>query len=632
MTTRQTDWQAAGCTLLARMVAELSYEEMLHPDPVGNGGYRLDLGEVTYTFTARRAAFGAWVVDPASVRRVEGGSAGSGCGTAGADPRMAPPASDPRRFVLDAAKVLGWPGETVADVLRELTATQDADVRIRRGARPAAALADVGYLDLEGYQTGHPCMVLNKGRLGFSAADADRYTPEARHPFRLRWVAAHPALASIHTMAGLSPFDLLERELDRATRAAFAATMVATLAAVSHAVRGPDGSGPDGSGPDGPCGVPGGPAGYVWLPVHPWQWDHVIAPLFAAELASGQLVDLGEAPDRYLPLQSVRTLANVDRPGRANVKLALMIRNTLVWRGLSPADAVAGPTVSRWLLDIRDRDDYLRDTGVLPLTEVAGATVRHPAFDAVDDTPYRLRELLGVLWREPVTALLAAGERARTFASLLLVGSDGRPLVAELVARSGLDARAWLARLLRALLPPLLHYLHAYGVAFTPHGENVVLVFDSADVPTRIAVKDFGADLELIDGLEMPEHADLPAAAARHMRRWPAADLAHSILSAVCAGHFRFFSVLVDDHLGIRPGEFWAMVRAEILHYLEEFPDLAGRVDLLAPTFDRVCLNREQLAGAGFHDRSDRDGEFDRTYGIVVNPLHQPINERRRQS
>jgi aerobactin synthase len=209
-------------------------------------------------------------------------------------------------------------------------------------------------------------------------------------------------------------------------------------------------------------------------------------------------------------------------------------------------------------------------------------------------------------------------------ASLLAVGSDGRALAAELLARSGLPARDWLTALIGALLPPILHYFYAYGVALTPHGENVVVIFDGAEVPRRIAVKDFGADVELVEG-EFSERAGMPAAVRAHCRGWPAPVLAHSIQSAIFAGNFRYFSVVVEDHLGVAEDEFWRLVCETVEGYQRRFPDYAGRfaaADLFAPTFGRVCLNREHFGGAGFHDRAERDAGFDVIHGEVANPLY----------
>ncbi|WP_113703397.1 IucA/IucC family protein, partial [Nonomuraea lactucae] len=512
------------------------------------------------------------------------------------------------RLLLDARAVLGWDGPTTAEVLRELTATRRAEAVAISRALPAARLADLDHLDLEGHQDGHPCMLLNKGRLGFAASDVAAYAPEAAGAVRLLWAAVHGSLAGYSGVPGLDAPALLAEELDEDTRKQFAVAL------------------------EDACALTGlDPAGFTWLPVHPFHWDEAVEPLFAPYLADGRIVPLGEGPDRYRPLQSIRTLANLDHPERRNVKVPLLIRNTLVWRGLSTEPTRAAPDVSAWLHALRDGDPYLRDElRFHPLGEVASVAVRHPVYDSVRNAPYRYHELLGAVWREPVAAMLGDGERARTMAALLKIGSDGRALVTELVERSGLAPRAWLARFLSALLPGLLHYLYRYGVAYCPHGENTVILYDAADIPVGIALKDFAEDVNLLPD-ELPEYAALSARARAVLLRWPAPDLAHSLLSAVFAGHFRFFAPLAETHLGVPEAEFWGLVRAEIERYHARFPDLAGRAEafgLFAPAFDRVALNREQLLGGGFHDRAERDEGFDVVHGTVTNPLAGPQEDR----
>lgn len=600
-------WAEAGRRLLAKAVEEFAYEELLvpEPDPEADseagpdpgsghgsrrapGAWRLDLGEgVCWTFRASRGTFGTWRLVPGTLRRSPEPAPGEEAG--------------PERLLLDARRVLGWDGPTTAEVLRELTATRLAQAGTIARDLPAAALADLDHLELEAHQDGHPCMLLNKGRLGFSASDAAAYAPESAGEVRLRWAAVHRDLAAYAGVPGLDAAALLAGELDGAVRGRFAAALE-----------------------DACAGGPRAPEEYVWLPVHPFHWDEAVVPLFAPYLADGRIVSLGEGPDRYRPLQSVRTLANLDRPDRRNVKVPLLIRNTLVWRGLSTAPTAAAPDVSAWLHAVRDADPYLRDElRFHPLGEVASVAVRHPLYESVHDAPYRYHELLGAVWREPVTGVLRPGERARTMAALLKTGSDGRALAAELVARSGLAPRAWLARFLAALLPGLLHYLYRYGVAYCPHGENTVVLFGAGEVPVGVALKDFAEDVNLLPG-RRPEYAGLPERADAVLLRWPAHELAHSLLSAVFAGHFRFFAPLVEEHLGLPEREFWALVRAEIDRYHARFPELTDRFEefgLLAPVFDRVALNREQLLGGAFHDRAERDEGFDVVHGTVPNPL-----------
>jgi siderophore synthetase component len=576
-------WAEAGRALLARAIGEFAYEEIVVPEPAGPGRYTLTLPDgARYGFAARRGGFGTWRVDPASVTR-DGDAA-----------------ADPVAFLTGVRSRLGLRGTALAEAVRDLVATQAADARLLRHRVPAAALADLSWVDLEAHQGGHPCMVLNKGRLGFSADDAARYAPEAGGDLALTWVAVDAALARVETVPGVDQRELVAAELDAGVRAAFADRL-----------------------------EPG--SDHVWLPVHPFQWDEVIRPFFAPLLADGRMVELGRSPDRYRPLQSVRTLANLDRPDRANVKIPLMVRNTIVWRGLSADQTRCAPHTTAWLQALRARDAFLEECGIVMLGEVASVTVPHPVLadlDAADAVPYRYQDLLGVIWREPVTARLEPGERARSMASLLLTGSDGKALVAELVERSGVTAGEWLERFLRALLPPLLHYLHRYGASFTPHGENVVLISDDAELPRRIALKDFGADVELLPDeprYAVPEYAELPDDVRRRLHRWPPTDLAHSILSAICAGHFRFFTDVVERHLGVGEPRFWQLVRDTVAGYHARFPELAERFawfDLTAPRIERVALNREQLIGEGFHDRAERDAEFDVMHGTVANPLH----------
>ncbi|MGD9481818.1 IucA/IucC family protein [Streptomyces sp. TRM70308] len=583
-------WAAAGRHLLAKAIAEFAYEELLTPEPVPgqDGTYRLALADgVTWTFTATRGTFGTWHLTSTPTRHpapADGTDAG------------------PERLLLDARPTLGWDGPTTAEVLRELTATRTADATALTRPRTAAELADLDHLDLEAHQDGHPCMLLNKGRLGFSGRDAATYSPEAAGAVRLTWAAVHHSLARYSGTPGLDADTLLSEELDPHTRGQYAATLDKACAATGHRS-----------------------ADYHWMPVHPFHWDEAVETLFAPYLADGRIVPLGESPDRYRPLQSIRTLANLDHPHRRNVKVPLLIRNTLVWRGLSTEPTHAAPDVSHWLHALRAADPYLsEELRFHPLGEVAAVSVHHPLYADVPDAPYRYHELLGAVWREPVATHLGDGERARTMAALLTTGSDDRALVSELIHRSGRTAEDWLSRLLAALLPGLLHHLYAYGVAFCPHGENTVILYDATDTPIGIAVKDFAEDVNLLPE-DHPHYATLSERADKVLLRWPAGELAHSLLSAVFAGHFRYFAPLLERHGHLSETRFWQLVRAETDAYHRRFPQHARHAaayGLLAPSFDRVALNREQLLGGAFHDRAERDEGFDVTHGRIPNPLH----------
>ncbi|MFF9914617.1 IucA/IucC family protein [Streptomyces sp. NPDC013457] len=594
-------WTRAASRLLAKTLAEFAYEEIVEPvpapdaEPVPDGApdalsapgdasaahgprpylLRLDDGSAL-TFTARRGAYGSWRLDPDSLAR------------------DGQPLTDPLDFLVRARRLLNLDGATLGHLIRELTTTLAADARLDRTALTADRLAELGYAELEGHQTGHPWLVLNKGRIGFSATDAARWAPEARRPARLPWIAVSTDLAAYRGVPGLdSPDQLYACELDAEVREAFRAEL---------RDRGLDAD------------------RYLLLPVHPWQWDEVILPLYAPAVAAGAIVPLPADGDLRLPQQSIRTFLNTSRPDRHTVKLPLSVLNTLVWRGLPTERTLAAPAVTSWVHGLRDGDPFLRDEcGVILLGEVASVTVRHPLYDRLPEVPYQYKELLGAIWREPLR--LPAGERARTLAALLHTDPEGRALVAELVERSGLAPTVWLQRLFAALLPPLLHFLYQYGTVFSPHGENAIVVYDDQDVPVRLAIKDFVDDVN-ISAHPLPEHGSMPDDVRAVLLTEDPGFLTQFIHSGLFVGVFRYLAPLCEEQLAVPENDFWALVRAEILRHQARFPELKERFelfDLLTPRIERLCLNRNRLHLDGYRDRPERPHAA--VHGTVANPL-----------
>ncbi|MFB7280751.1 IucA/IucC family protein [Streptomyces hydrogenans] len=573
-----TAWARASARTLAKALGEFAYEEILTPVPADapdRYSLALDDGRVL-AFTARRGAYGGWRVDPDTITR---------------DGR---PLTDPLDLLVGARRLLGLDGATLGHLIRELSTTLAAEARLDHTALTADRLADLSYAALEGHQTGHPWLVLNKGRIGFSAGDAARWAPEARRATRLPWIAVSDRIAAYRGVEGLdTPDKLYAGELDPSVLDAFRAELTA---------RGLD------------------PDAYLLLPVHPWQWDEVLLPLYAPAIAAGTLVPLPADGDLRLPQQSIRTFLNTSRPDRHTVKLPLSVLNTLVWRGLPTERTLAAPAVTAWVHGLRDADPFLRDEcGVILLGEVASVTVEHPLYDRLPEVPYQYKELLGAIWREPLR--LPPGERARTLASLLHTDPQGRAFVAELVERSGLTPAVWLRRLFAALLPPLLHFLYRYGTVFSPHGENAIVVFDEQDVPVRLAIKDFVDDVN-ISAHPLPEHGTMPDDVRAVLLTEEPAFLTQFIHSGLFVGVFRYLAPLCEEQLGLPEADFWSLVRAEIIRHQERFPELKDRFelfDLLTPRIERLCLNRNRLHMDGYRDRSDRPHAA--VHGTVPNPL-----------
>ncbi|GLZ36111.1 rhizobactin siderophore biosynthesis protein RhbF [Lentzea sp. NBRC 105346] len=567
-------WSECSQALLAKIIGELCFEQRLVPEP----GYVLRFSDSVYRFSASRTAFDGWVVEPGSVFRAASGILGDD---------VEEPCDDVQQFVVDACRHMGIDGQTTAGWLSEITSTLAADVAMASTAISVAELTSLSHIELDGHLTGHPWLVANKGRVGFSASDVSRYAPESRTPIRLSWLAAHRGLAEFRGTSSSSEQSVVSEELDEATRHRFTETLRE-------------------AGRD--------PAAYVWLPVHPWQLDHVVRTLWAPQLASFGLVELGSSPDRYLPTQSVRTMSNVDRPSAAQVKLPLRILNTAVYRGIPPHCSLSAPVVTQWMQGLWSNDKLLTEWGTGLLGEYASVTVRHPHLSRAGDVPYQWLETLGCIWREPLAPHIGPGNTAWSLAAVLHTDPSGAPLVGEFIRLSGLSTSEWLAALLRVLLRPLLHVLYTYGITVNPHGENVTIVC-SDGVPVRAVIHDLVDDVN-VSVERIPERGLEPDSHDRVLPRKHWNVLRQYLVDALLVGVFRPLELLTGQ------ANFWGMVRGEIEAYRKRHPHLAARMDagtLLGPTFTRFPLNGYRLT-LGYRDLAQRPPIP--SAGEVPNPMH----------
>ncbi|GGN95544.1 IucA/IucC family protein [Haloarcula pellucida] len=596
-------WTTVNRELFREVLAEFMYEELITPTPTetvrvpGAAGddarwtrYVLALTDgLEYRFDAQERPLDSYRIRAGSIERRERGGEWK-------------PATDPVAFVLDAREYIGIDPTTAAHLVREYNNTLVADAHIRaRKEDREGSLLDLPYAEIEGEMEGHPWFTYNKGRVGFGYDDYRQYAPESKRRQGLSWIAARRNRATFAAVDGLDHAGLIDEELGDAAEA-FRATL-------------------EDDGLD--------PANYYFLPVHDWQWSDNIVQLFAEDIATDAIVPLGEAPDEYLPQQSIRTFSNVSNPEKRHVKLPVRVLNTNVYRGILGEQAEAAPRVTEFIKSIRDGDAFLRDERRLLLPgEVASVNYEHSKFSRFDEAPYQFHELLGCVWRESVVSLIDSGERPLTLAALLHEDFDGTPVVSKLADRTGLSLEAWLDELFEVLLEPLLHFLYKYGTVFMPHGTNVVLILEEG-VPSRIAVKDFVDEVAITDR-ELPELNEVLPADLRDDKRYKhhilhqiaPEPLCQHIFGTLCVGVFRYVADLLARHCGYDEETFWAQVRTALDTYQAQFPELEDRFelfDLTRPRFTKHCLNRNRIVDYGYDDFSTRPKV--RGHGTVSNPL-----------
>lgn len=550
-------WAVVSRQQVQKMLSEFAHERLVEPvaDAKGEAGglYHLQTEDpqVLYRFWARKMALEHWDIDPFTIEKLRAG-------------RRAP--LDAIALVLELRDALGIDSERLPTYLEELNSTlYSAAYRWERERFDAAALARADFQDIEaGMTAGHPCFVANHGRIGFDAQDLCAYAPEAGSPMALLWLAAHRERAAFAAVDGVVNASLMESELGE-------------LHDLFHERLRRRGLRPE---------------DYLLMPVHPWQWSNRVATAFAADIATERLVYLGPSQDRYLAQQSIRTLFNQTSPARCYVKTALSILNMGFVRGLSPYYMGTTPAINQWIDEVLRSDPYLRQRGFAILREIATVAYRQPDYEAASPPAGAHTKMLAALFRESPVPLLAPGQRLMTMAALLHCDRQGRALLAELIASSGLSTDAWLERYLDVYFLPVLHCFFFLDLVCMPHGENLILVLQDG-VPVRAFLKDIAEEMALLEG-----HERLPEGARRLAVAVPEPLRLLSIFTDVFDCFFRFLAPTMQHHCDYPEARFWEQVAESVRQYQQDHPELKAkfkRYDMFAPSFGLSCLNRLQL-------------------------------------
>jgi siderophore synthetase component len=572
-------WEKANRLLVRKALAEFAHERLITPEQIGDRYVvRSDDGLTRYRFTATRRALDHWQVDADSITRHRDGA------------ELPLAALD---FFIELKQALDLSDEILPVYLEEISSTLSGICyKLTKPQIPSAELAKSDFQAIEtGMTEGHPCFVANNGRLGFGIHEYLSYAPETASPVRLVWLAAHRSRAAFTAGVGIEYESFVRQELGEDTVERFALLLTD---------RGLD------------------PDDYLLIPVHPWQWWNKLTVTFAAEVARGHLVCLGEGDDEYLAQQSIRTFFNKSDPRKHYVKTALSVINMGFMRGLSAAYMEATPAINDWLAQLIESDPVLKSTGLSIIRECAAVGYRHLEYEAATDRYSPYRKMLAALWRESPVASLQEGESLATMASLAHVDHEGVSFAGALIEQSGLAPTEWLRRYLRAYLTPLLHSFYAYDLVFMPHGENVILVLKDG-VVQRAIYKDIAEEIAVMD----PD-AVLPPEVRRIRVEVPEDKKLLSIFTDVFDCFFRFLAASLVAEGILAEDDFWRTVADVTREYQDSAPELADRFrqyDMFAPEFALSCLNRLQLRNnQQMVDLADPSGAL-QLVGNLKNPI-----------
>ncbi|WP_410499972.1 IucA/IucC family protein [Chitinibacter sp. S2-10] len=575
-------WSKVNRLLVRKALSEFAHESLFAPVETGAGQYVVfsDDARTAYHFAASRLPLNHWSIPADSIRKEVDG---------------VEHALDALSFMIELRDTLKLKDHVLPVYLDEISATlYGSAFKHDRIAPSAAELIDADFQTVETAMTeGHPCFVANNGRLGFSAADYRSYAPEAAQAFQVIWVAVHKDRATLSISSGLDYAQMLAEELGADVLARFDARLAEL-----------------GLNRDD----------YLLMPAHPWQWQNKLSMAFAAEIAQRKIVYLGASEDVYLAQQSIRTFFNISAPHKRYVKTALSILNMGFMRGLSPYYMLATPAINDWVYALVEADAYLQQQGFHILREVAAIGYRNPYYEAAIKENNAYKKMFSALWRECPLTHVNEGEKLMTMTALVHLDNDGRALVAELIAASGVSADRWVDGYLDAYFAPLLHCFYRHDMIFMPHGENLIMVMKDHR-PVRVLMKDIAEEVAILNPA-----VELPEVAQRISTHIPDDMKTLCLFIDVFDGYLRHLAAILEEQCEYSAERFWHAAARCTHRYQSAHPDLAGqfaRYDLFAADFEHSCLNRLQMANNKHMLNLEDPASSLQMAGRLVNPLAQ---------
>ncbi|HEX5746332.1 MAG TPA: IucA/IucC family protein [Archangium sp.] len=343
------------------------------------------------------------------------------------------------------------PQQELAHQVADSVAVMTAILARRAGGRDSAG----PYVESEqGLVFGHSFHPAPKSRLGFSAEDVRRFSPETRTRYPLHFFAVRPESVIQASVMEREATDIFREDLGSAAEAL------------------------------------GGD--FLPIPVHPWQAGHLLShPLVKRALQEDRLRYLGPLGPEFFPTSSLRTMYAPQLPFFYKCSLHVRVTNCLRKNAVYELE---GSLFATRALRVLEKDLATHFPWLRMLEEPAFATV---GLDGEGEAARRdLEERFAVILRESLPRTVDDRTRvARVAASLF--GTDGftrgrlMAVVAESAPHLGYEraVEGWFHGYAERLLPPVLYAFFHHGIVHEAHLQNTLLVTERG-APEGLLLRD----------------------------------------------------------------------------------------------------------------------------------------------
>lgn len=443
---------------------------------------------------------------------------------------------------------------------------------------------------------GHPLHPGAKLKLGMSAADVVRYSPEWGACPQVRIVAVHTSVCRTTSLRSESAKDVLRREHPELADIVDAHLIQLDLRPDEH----------------------------EWIPVHPWQFDTMLTKLYADDIADLKVVPVPAAIIPTAALMTVRSLAPLSGQGKHHLKTAINVQTTGAVRTVSAQAAQNGPMLAELLNEVRQREGDFDGTLVVLLEDVGVHYV--PDKFVTDERKAIVQKNLSAILRESPDPYIHAGEVGMPASSLIAQSPLSRqPIVAELIDEfadvHGLQSSdavlPFLRKYAELTIPGMLTLMTRYGIGLEGHLQNCVPVFREG-LPVRMLVRDMGGVRILPERLA-PHGLKVQFLPGSATLALDADDLRNKVGYAFLQNHWGELIACIVRHYGVDEMACWELVAAvcnKVFQLLAAAPE--SQENALA---DRAAFFRSRVPLKALTTMRLRGDVTKYSFSDVANPL-----------
>jgi siderophore synthetase component len=327
---------------------------------------------------------------------------------------------------------------------------------------------------------------------------------------------------------------------------------------------------------------------YILLPVHPWQWEHIIRKMYSNEIEHGHLFSIPHFSIPTRPTLSVRTMSPIGREKKYHIKLPLHVQMTSAVRLISPNAVQNGPELTRLLrqiLKVENKFDGKLDI----MGEHIGIRFKS---NMVDEMDYDNKSKnLAVLLRDNPLSLLHVDETAIVGCALLNSSPvSDKSLLLEIMDNfdNKHDSHTlednillFFKKYIDVLLNSTIPLMTRYGIGLEGHFQNSLIVFQDNE-PRRIIIRDLGGlriDRKRLEkwGYFGEFHPDSAIIGMDHQ------EMHNKIIHTVFQNHIGELTLHLSNHFKLDESLLWKIVRDDcykVFAKLKEDMDLKDEVDL----------------------------------------------------